>query len=385
MPSVIHILHNSLGPDAFNKEPESGLAGWHELVAREMAKRTTEFAFECWRPESAIKLTQVWEDEYRITHRIFPSIRFRYGVEISIQLIKSLRREIERRDTVVLHLHGTYNVSTYLLSLLFGGKCPIITQSHDPLEFAWGLRQVQYVLRRFALRKIDRFFVSNESEMDYFSAMFVAGRVRIQPLAVDLELFRPMNKTNARLELGWRTDEPYLLYTGRLVESKGLQYLIKASRMVVDRFPGSHLVIIGTGADRIMGLVKSLGLTDNVILAGQIKHNDLPTYYNAADVFVLPSLREAWGRVIIESLACQTPVIATWTGCVPILTKDGMKGLFVVPMRDHIALADKISQVLPSVTTLRDTIARDQLKQYDWDNSVRQMLNTYKELVGQYY
>jgi glycosyltransferase involved in cell wall biosynthesis len=132
-------------------------------------------------------------------------------------------------------------------------------------------------------------------------------------------------------------------------------------------------VIVGSG-------ILSQKNTDTTTFVGQVRYSDLPVYYNAADISVLPSLRESWGRVVIESLACQIPVIATWTGCVPTLMKEGMDGLFAVPMHDGNALADKISEVLPSSEELRSKIKRRKLENYGSDYFVRQMLANYKEL-----
>lgn len=377
---VIHVLHHSLGYIDFHGEPESGLGGWHYVVAREIVRRETEFAVECWRPESTTNLTRISTDEYGIVHRIYPSVRIRYGAEISAKLIKSLRTEIkEHRNKVLLHLHGIYNANTYLVGLLCGGKAPIIVQSHDPLQvFFPGLRKIQHTLRRFALKKINRFFVSGQAEKDYLSSMVDPRRIKIQPIGIDLRRFNCMNRKQARIKLGWNTREPYVLYVGRLTQGKGIQYLIKASGILLREIPNLHLIIVGGG--RLNSSVRS-DLKKNIRLLGQIRHSDLPNYYNAADVLVLPSLMEASPRVIMESLACRTPVIATWTGCVPTLVRDGMNGLFVVPMRDEQALAREISKVLPNAASLRGQIERSKLEKYEWKNVVRNTVETYKSLV----
>jgi glycosyltransferase involved in cell wall biosynthesis len=116
-------------------------------------------------------------------------------------------------------------------------------------------------------------------------------------------------------------------------------------------------------------------------LVGRVAYSELPTYYNAADICVLPSLGESWGRVVLESLACQTPVVATLTGCVPTLITEGMEGLFTVPMRDGAALAVRISELLPRSEELRSRIDRTKIAKYDSDSFVRRMLVNYEELA----
>jgi glycosyltransferase involved in cell wall biosynthesis len=371
---VIQILHHSLGSGYVNAEPESGEQGWHELVAREIAKRTDQVNIECWRPESNIAKMHVWTDSYGVRHKVYPSIRVRYGVELSLPLIADLRGELRENEQIVLHLHGIYNLSTYLLALSFGDKVPIAAHSHDPLESGYGrFQRPRNALRRYALHNVARFFLSTEAERSCFSAAYGADKVRIAPVPVDLTLFRRIDKKRARIKLGWRPEDRYVLYVGRLEERKGLKYLIQASRMLVSRFPRLHLVIVGSG-------IVSQKKADEMTFVGQVRYSDLPLYYNAADIFVLPSLRESWSRVVIEALACQTPVIATCTGCVPTLMKQGMNGLFAVPMRDAAALADKICEVLPNSDELRSKIKRRKLEAYGSDYFVQQMLTNYKQL-----
>ena len=373
---VIQILHHSLGSVNLRAEPESGGQGWHELVAREIAKSTSEFEIECWRPESSSVKTHVWTDSYRVTHRIYPSLRVRYGVELSRSMIADLRAELRENPRTALHLHGIYNLNTYLLAPLFGTRVPIVAHSHERSGVGYGIaHQARRALRKYALRNAARFFVSTDEERSYLSEICGLDKVIIAPLPVDLTQFQMIDRKRARTKLGWRTEDHYMLYVGRLEERKGVEYLLQARRLLASSFPRLHLVVVGSGSFSHKDM-------NDTILTGQVGYSDLPLYYNAADLCILPSLRESWARVVVESLACQVPVIGTWTGCVPTLVKDGIKGIFVVPMRDSVALADRISEVLPRSEELRFKIDRSRLKNYGSDNFVRQMVLTYRELAA---
>jgi glycosyltransferase involved in cell wall biosynthesis len=300
-------------------------------------------------------------------------------MELSIPLIDALRTKVRKNDGILLHLHGIFNLSTYLLALSFGSKVPIIAQSHDPRYTARErFSRLRNPLRRFALRKIDRFLLSSETETREFSGVCDLHKIRLAPMPVDMNVFRRMDSGIARMKLGWKTDDRYVLYVGRLEERKGLRYLIQASRILASRFPSLHVVAVGSGS-----LANSL--TKNITFVGSVRYAELPTYYNAADVCVLPSLRESWGRVVLESLACETPVIATMTGCVPTLMKDDVGGLLTIPMRDGGALADRISETLLKFEALRGRIQRKTLERYDSDKFVGQLLVSYKELADRYY
>ena len=376
---VIQVLHHSLGSVHVNAEAESGAQGWHEVVAREIAKRTKDIDIECWRPESSAVRMHIWGDQYGVTHRVYPSIRVRYGIELSRQLIADLRG-VRNNGPILLHLHGLYNLTTYSLAFSLGGKVPIVAHSHDPLASDHGkLRRIQNPLRRYALHNIDRFFLPTEAQSHLFSE--ICGnrqKIRIAPLPVDLKQFHRIDKEGARRKLGWKPEALYILFVGRAEERKGLRYLIEAQRLLLLRFPSLQVMVAGAGR-------RQQKVSSNITFLGQVRYSELPVCYNAADVCVQPSLRESWGRAIIESLGCQTPVIATWTGCVPTLMEEGAEGLFTVPMRDSTELANTISEVLRNSDTLRRRIDRKKLEKYDSGNFVTQMLLNYKELADWYY
>jgi D-inositol-3-phosphate glycosyltransferase len=285
---------------------------------------------------------------------------------------------VKNDGPVLLHLHGLFNLNTYLLAFTFGHKVPIVAQSHDPTYPAHErFPRIRNSLRRLALREVDRFFLSTETEAREFSDVCDLDKTRVVPMPVDMKVFRKMDKRIARMKLGWKRQDRYVVYVGRLEERKGLRYLIQASRILSSRFPNLHLVAVGSGA-------LANESANNITFVGRVRYEELPTYYNAADICVLPSYRESWGRVVLESLACQTPVIATWTGCVPTLMKEGVEGLFIVPVRNSIALADRISEVLPESDSLRNKIKSSKLEKYDSECFVRRILANFKELADRY-
>ncbi len=134
-----------------------------------------------------------------------------------------------------------------------------------------------------------------------------AGQVHVLRNGVDLDVFHPMPRDAARLALGMT--RPTLLSVGHLIERKGHALTIQAMRLL----PEWDLVILGEGPDRpaLEALVGKSGLTSRVRLLGGRPHDDLPRYYGAADAMVLASSREGWANVLLEAMACGTPVIAS--------------------------------------------------------------------------
>jgi teichuronic acid biosynthesis glycosyltransferase TuaC len=129
---------------------------------------------------------------------------------------------------------------------------------------------------------------------------------------VDLNRFRPVFQGDARAEVGLK-GSPLLLSVGRLVELKGHHIAIEALAELMPRHPDARLVIVGEGEERqrLLALAKALGVQDRVHLVGAQANAELLRWYSAADVLVLASSREGWANVLLEAMACGTPVVAT--------------------------------------------------------------------------
>jgi len=140
------------------------------------------------------------------------------------------------------------------------------------------------------------------------------ARVTVLRNGVDLDLFRPApDRAAARAALGVGPGK-LLLSVGLLIPRKGHHHIIAA----LPDLPGHTLVILGEGPDRaaLEAQARALGVADRVHLPGAVPHADLPGHYTAADALVLASSREGWANVLLEAMACGTPVVASpaW-GC----------------------------------------------------------------------
>jgi len=138
------------------------------------------------------------------------------------------------------------------------------------------------------------------------------ARLHVLRNGVDLERFRPLPPGPARAELGVG-GEPLLLSVGHLIERKGHHVAIEALAELSQRRPGARLVVIGEGEERaaLTALAARLGVVDKVRLTGSLPNTELLKWYSAADALLLCSSREGWANVLLESMACGTPVVAT--------------------------------------------------------------------------
>ncbi|MEM7045361.1 MAG: glycosyltransferase family 4 protein [Pseudomonadota bacterium] len=149
--------------------------------------------------------------------------------------------------------------------------------------------------------------------------------IHVMRNGVDLDLFRPIDSTTARDR--WTVSRKTLLSVGHLIERKGHDLVIRA----LGHLPDVDLIIAGDGPERarLTRLVSKLRLGERVRFVGVVAHRDLPALYGAADALVLASSREGWPNVLLEALACGTPVIATRNWGTPEIVSEPEAGLLV--------------------------------------------------------
>lgn len=190
----------------------------------------------------------------------------------------------------------------------------------------------------------------------------VISRLKIEPAkievvypATDVQRFKPV-ASGIRNELGIGNDVPLVMYVGRLETKKGVQNLLLAIPNIVQKLPLSKFVLIGRDTNNAPGggsfksyivqMSKERGFVDNVTLMDFLPEDKLIQLYSACDLFVLPSLEESFGAVLIEAMACGKPVVATRTGIAMELETLSLKGLEVVPLNDIQMLSDAVVKML---------------------------------------
>lgn len=193
-------------------------------------------------------------------------------------------------------------------------------------------------------------------------------RVQVIYNGVDAERFAPGDRRAARQRLGVPVDGRRLLYVGNLKASKGCLDLIEALPVLLRAEPATVVVFVGAGPDRaaLLQRIEQLGLTRQVLLAGEVNHEQLPDQYRAADLVCLPSHNEGVPNVLLEAMACGVPVLATRVGGIPEVVPEVAGAL--VPAGDPAALA----AALPVALERRwDTAAiRRHAEGFRWDDNV---------------
>jgi len=209
-----------------------------------------------------------------------------------------------------------------------------------------------------------------------------ARKVTVVPNGVDISIFHPKDRGQARKQLGYKLDEKIVVSSSRLTPKNGLDYLIKA----VANVPNVKLVIIGDGEQRrsLERLISALKVEERVSLLGYLEHRKLPDYLNAADAFCRPSINEGFGISFIESMACRIPTIGTSVGGITDIIVDGKNGL-LVPPGDVTALTKALRIVIRD-KDFRRGIAGQGLKtvkeKFTWEVVLEGMESVYDEVLG---
>jgi glycosyltransferase involved in cell wall biosynthesis len=193
-------------------------------------------------------------------------------------------------------------------------------------------------------------------------------------------------RTRKRKELGIPPDSLVIGYVGWLIPIKGVTHLINAMARVVEQHPKSILVLVGKGDEqgeeeiKLKEQVERVGLEDKVRFLGW--RADVDEVMGCFDIFVLPSLNEGMGRVLVEAMAAGLPIVASRVGGIPDLVKDGKNGL-LVPPKDASALENAISALLEDKEKrkrMEDTGTKVCL-QYSTESMVKQIDDLYMELL----
>ncbi len=213
-------------------------------------------------------------------------------------------------------------------------------------------------------------------------------KIRIVPNGVDTEKYKPSteNQSILKRQFGLKETFPVVLFVGNLIPRKGLTYLIQAAQQLVKTRPDTQFVIVGDGplkAQLIDSLIASK-LLDNFTFMSKLTDDELSTMYRCSDIFVLPSIQEGQGIVLLEALASGKPAVAFDIGGVNEVIINGKNGL-LVSNRNSEDLAEALLQLLDN-SELRQKMghAGRQFveKNFTWDICTQKMLKIYQETLN---
>ena len=242
------------------------------------------------------------------------------------------------------------------------------------------------------LRKLQKWSFRNADLVHVISQSLAKGakklgaeNIVVIPNGVDNQFFKPIDKEQLRKRHDFSTEENIVISVARLNPVKGIDCLIKAVALVVEKITNLRLIVVGDGEQReeLEGLIAQLHLDPNVQLLGFLPRRQIPEYLNLADVFVLPSRHEGLGIALIEAMACGVPVIGSNVDGIVDIIDSGKNGILVPPDNEK-ALAEGIERLLCD-KNLRDKFIKEGLRKVEekflWDSILRQIEEIYISLA----
>jgi glycosyltransferase involved in cell wall biosynthesis len=200
-------------------------------------------------------------------------------------------------------------------------------------------------------------------------------KIRVLRNGVDLERFRPVDPVAARARLGLAA--PALLSVGHLIPRKGHDLVLRA----LAELEGFQLMIVGRGPElaRLQALAATLGVADRVRFCGAVAQDELCVYYSAAAMLVLASDREGWPNVLLESMACGTPVVATRVWGSPEVVRAPEAGVLVA-RREPGAIAAAIRALHAAMPARTST--RAYAEGFSWDATTAGQIALFRSVLG---
>jgi glycosyltransferase involved in cell wall biosynthesis len=256
------------------------------------------------------------------------------------------------------------------------------------------IASTRLAVEKQVLETAERIIATSPQEKEHMRSLVSSkGNIDIIPCGTDIKQFGKVNRQEARTHLGIDLETKLVLYVGRFDPRKGIETLVRAVGESKFRESGKLQLIIGGGSrpghsdgierERIETIVADLGMSHFTTFPGRITQEELPYYYAAADVCVVPSHYEPFGLVAIEAMASGTPVIASDVGGLQFTVVPEETGL-LAPPQDVAAFTAAIDSILsnPEWRAQLGKAGRKRIEtQFSWDGVACQLSNLYTQLL----
>jgi phosphatidylinositol alpha-1,6-mannosyltransferase len=253
---------------------------------------------------------------------------------------------------------------------------PVVIYAHGEELTTWG-KGSKYKAMRFALRHADTVIANSDFTRQELLNMGVSEqRIHLIYPGVDVERFRPgLPYDDLKAQIGLRPGQKLILSVGRLSRRKGFDMVIRALSLLRNQGLECQYALIGIGEDHdyLTQLANEMGVADHIHMLGHVATDDLPRWYNACDVFVMPNREingdtEGFGMVFIEAAACGRPAIAGQAGGTGAAIVHEVTG-FRVNGADSVAVFSALSRVLNNEQygqTIGSCALMRATEQFDW-------------------
>jgi len=318
-------------------------------------------------PNSPVKLTNLAAVDSNICQRLW-SIRRNFQ-----------KTRTNKPDAINLH----FALYSFPILDILPKKVPVTFNFHGPWAFESKQEVVNknlsllikhLLIEQTTYNRCDRFIVLSKAFGNILHQKYQVpwSKINVIPGGVDINWFQPnLSPQEARKQLGWPDNRRIIFTSRRLVHRTGVDKLLQAIAIIKPRIPDIWLAIAGRGhiQSALQQQATELGLNDNVKFLGFLPDEQLPIAYQAAELTVVPSQSfEGFGLVVVESLACGTPVLCTPVGGMPEILTEFSPDLITSSI-EASAIAQKLEQVLLGNIPIpsREACRQYTITHYDWN------------------
>ena len=241
-------------------------------------------------------------------------------------------------------------------------------------------------------QQADLLIASTTDEAEDLIQSYKADPERVYVVApgIDLGTFQPLDRADARRKVGYGPGR-LLLFVGRLERLKGVETAIRALALLRDRAHDDlRLIVLGEDVrdgdesekERLKAVASALGVRDRVDFLGSVAHHELPYFYAAADVCVMPSYSESFGLVALEAQACGRPVVASGVSGLRSVVRDEVSG-YLIDGHDPAAYAERIGRLLADPELAQQMGRRGRLlaQRFSWTRTADRLEGLFENVI----
>jgi len=322
------------------------------------------------------------EHEYQTTDgyyvRNFEPVVELFGNSIMPAMLFDLIREQSNYDVVHAHSHLFFSTNLSAVSRKLGSTPLVITNHGLNSQTApkWLQNLYTATITRLTFAAADKILCYTKTEEKELVDLGIKSeKIKVIHNGIDTDLFVP-----SRIPC---FDKIKLLWVGRYVKGKGLDYLIEAFSILKKKHLEIDLTLVGKGPDKdkIVKKIHDLNLENSVIMKDFVTNSEIVGMYQNSSIFVLPSLEEGVPRTILEAMSCGIPVVCSkLPQLVDIIDGCGL----LVPAKNPQALADailKISSDSSLIEEFRKNGIKNVVENYSWKDTVKKTTQLYRELL----
>ena len=294
----------------------------------------------------------------------------------------------------IIHLHNEHGFPTMIASTIWAKSRPYILTCHGQLQYGNRVsdiseRMYTKTIARLVFSKVDRICVNSSLDRDYIRRIdpLASDKLRVVSNAVDPMRLEEVRKSAQNVSLPFQSPEGSfkILFVGRIIRRKGIEWLLKAVRILIKEKGRTDVILtlVGSGEDSLefIRMSQELGIANQIHFMGEVSDEILINMYENSDLFVLPSLSEVCPTVLLEAMYFRLPVVSTRIAGIMDHFSDTA---ILVPTMDERLLAMEIENLLDDEKKRKSLSVKGReriLSQYTWPQVARKYLEIYSEAI----